>query len=146
MTSVEAIEEEAKMEHTYPTLRLLRGGKGPPSDDGPKENWMKDLEVGTVFSCRKKGQSENYALMMLQLCFKHDKTYIIADSLNSNPYAAIDPIEFCKRHDFFELIEKGKTPQEIEDGNDLRSIRHSGMEDDADAEGGQPSDDGSGSK
>ena len=134
MSAVEELEEAP----AKPVLRLLRGGKGPPSDYSGKD-WMSPLNIGAVFTCRKKGQTENYALMLLQIVFKHDKSVVIADSLNSNPYAIVDPVEFCKRHEFFELINNGDT-----DANDLRSIPDGGVENDANAEGGQPSDDGSG--
>lgn len=136
MTAVEQLEDS----HPKPVLRLLRGGKGPPGDNTPGEDWMSKLPVGSVFACRKKGQVENFALMVLQIVFKHDKTIVISDSLNNNPYAAVDPVEFSKRHEFFELINKG----EADNAHDLRTIRSSGMAHDADAEGGQPEHDPAG--
>lgn len=120
---------------TTPKLRLLRGGKGPPIDTGGT-NWMDDLPVDSVFSCRKKGQSEKYALMMLQIIYKHVKTVIVSDALNNNPNAPIDALEFCKCHELVEVIQKGDP-----NGHDLRTVRPPGMEDDVDAEAGQQGDD-----
>jgi hypothetical protein len=139
MTVAEAEATDELVTTKYPHLRTLRGGKGPPADTF-NSNWMSDLNVGAVFSCRKKGQSENYALMMLQIMFKHDKTVIISDSLNANPYAAVDPVEFSKRHDLHELIDNG----EPDNGHDLRTVRPPGVEDNVDAEGRQPGDDSAG--
>lgn len=132
MTNVEALEDD----RPRPQLKLLRGGKGPPSDNTPVDNWLSSLSIGAVFTCRKKGQSENYVLMMLQIVFKHDKSIIVADAIGNNPYAAIDPVEFCKRHELFEIIQQG----EADNAHDLRTIRSSGMAHDADAQGGQPTD------
>lgn len=113
------VEETDELKTTkYPHLRTLRGGKGPPTDTN-KIDWMSELNVGAVFSCRKKGQSENYALMMLQLMFKHDKTVIISDSLNAHPYAAVDPVEFSKRHDLHELIDNGENIPPKDDNTEM---------------------------
>ena len=137
-----SVAEMDEKEHTYPTLRLLRGGKGPPSDNTPHPDWLSPLKAGAVFTCRKKGQAENYALMMLQIMFKHAKTIIIGDALNNNPYAPIDPVEFCKKHDLFEVIEEGgELPEGEKDGNSEGSLRPSGVADNEDATGGQPADD-----
>lgn len=134
MDGTMTIVEELLQDRPKPQLRLLRGGKGPPEDNTPGKDWMSPLETGTVFSCRKKGQAEDYALMMLQIMFKHDKTIIIADAMNNNPYAAVDPAAFCKRHDLFEIIQQG----EVNNDPDLRTVRHGGVADDVDAEGRQP--------
>lgn len=121
---------------TTPKLRLLQGGKGPPIDNTPHPDWLSPLKVGAVFSCKKKGQAENYVLGLLIIVFKHAKTIILADGLNSQPRVPVDPVEFCKRHDLFEVIEEGgESPEGENDGNGEGSLRPSGMEDDADAEG-----------
>lgn len=99
--------EEAEVRPAW-TPRVIRGGKGPPEDNNPTKDWLSPLEAGCVFSCRQKGKAENYSLMILQIIFKHAKTIVLADSLNSNPYVAVDPMEFCKRHEFFELINNGE--------------------------------------
>lgn len=138
MTVAEQLEDTP----AKPVLRLLRGGKGPPSDSTPVADWLSPMEVGTVFTCRKKGQAENFSLMLLQVIFKHAKSIVIADSLNSNPYAIVDPVEFSKRHELFETISEG----EPNNGHDLRTVRPPGVAHDADAEGGQPSDGSTGSE
>lgn len=116
------VEETDELVTTkYPHLRTLKGGKGPPTDIN-KTDWMSDLNVGAVFSCRKKGQTENYALMMLQITYKHDKTVIISDAINNNPYAAVDPVEFCKRHDLHELIDNGENTQPKDDNTEVQGV------------------------
>lgn len=142
MTKQSGLDTSGQTEIT-PTLRLLRGGKGPPIDTGGT-NWMDDLPVGSVFSCRKKGQPEKYALMMLQIIYKHVKTVIVADALNNNPNAPIDAVEFCKCHELVEVIERGDNSHREKgdpNGHDLRTVRDGGVEDDVDAEGRQPGDD-----
>ena len=54
MEDTERIEEEEMEEDNkkQPKLRVIQGGKGPPNTD---VNWLKDMEAGTVFLCRKKG-------------------------------------------------------------------------------------------
>lgn len=124
---------------TTPMLRLLRGGKGPPSDNTPHPDWLSPLKVGAVFSCSKKGQAENYVLGLLIVVFKHGKTVILSDGLNNQPRVAVDPVEFCKRHTLFEVIEEGgELPEGENNGNSEGSLRPGGMDDDADAEGRQP--------
>lgn len=126
----------SESEHPYPTLRLIRGGKGPPEDNNPPADWLSPLPIGSVFACRKKGQPEKYALMMLQILFKHVKTIIVSDALNSNPNAPIDAAEFCKCHELVEIIQEGDP-----NGHDLRTVRPPGVENDVDVEAGQPGDD-----
>jgi hypothetical protein len=135
MTKLSGSDMSELMETTVPKLRLLRGGKGPPSDTGGP-NWMAELAVGSVFSCRKKGQSEKFALMMLQILFRHARTIIVSDALNNNPNIPIDEIEFCKCHELVEVISQGDP-----NGHDLRTVRPPGVEDNVDAEGGQSRDD-----
>lgn len=135
------IEEEGTQ---YRNFRVLRGGKGPPEFTGGGEDWLSKLEKNAVFTCLQKGQSEKYVLSLLIVLFKHTKTVVIGDALNGSSRMAVDPVEFCKKHTFFELIEEGgELPEGEEDGNSSRSVRSGGVGDDVDAEGRQPSDGGS---
>jgi hypothetical protein len=128
----EAVDTELQ-DTKYPHLKLMRGGKGPP--EAPSTNWLKDRKKGEVFSCKDK---TNGLVMLLRLVYAHTKTYILADALNSNPPMGADA-DFCKRFIFIETLEEGDKPQEISNDS-VRTLRPSGMEDDADAEGRQPPD------
>jgi len=119
-------------EVAYPRLRLLQGGKGPPTTG---VNWLKDLKRGAVFTCKPKGSG---ILLLYIIAFKHTKSMILVDGLNNGPRIAIDPEEFCRLHSFFELIEEGgELP--VGDTNDgSGSIRSPRVVDDEDAPGRQP--------
>ena len=120
-------EEEVK----YPRLRLLQGGKGPPTTG---ENWLKDLKKGAVFTCKPKGSG---ILMLYIIAFKHTKSMILVDGLNNGPRIAVDPVEFCRLHSFFELIEEGgELP--VGDKNDGGTVRSGGVVDNENAPRGQP--------
>jgi len=122
-----ADEEEVK----YPKLRLLQGGKGPPITG---DNWLKDLKKGAVFTCKPKGSG---VLMLYIIAFKHTKSMILVDGLNNGPRIAVDPVEFCRLHSFFELIEEGgELP--VGEQNDGSEVRPSGVADNEDAPRGQP--------
>lgn len=128
------IEEEAVK---YPNFRLLRGGKGPPIN-GNGENWLAELKQNCIFACAHKGQNQ-FIVGLFRIVYKHKKTIIIADALGNQPTVAIDPVEFCKKHDFFELIEEGGIlPVGETDGNSKGALLHSRVDDDEDAEGRQP--------
>lgn len=88
-----------------PQLRLLQGGKGPPINT-TGEDWLTPLKKGAIFSCEGKGQNL-YTLSIYRIVFKHTKTVILADALGNSPTIAINPVIFCKLHNFFELIEEG---------------------------------------
>lgn len=136
MTMVETTEEEAKMA-VKPMLRLVSGGKGPPEVTG--ENWLINLQKNCVFSCKENGKEVD--LELLRLVYKHGKTCIVADALNSAPARAVDPVAFCKRYRHFETIEEGGVHPEVSDnGNNPRTLRASRVGNDADAEGGQQTD------
>lgn len=132
MTNTKEDTEETK----YPHLRLMQGGKGPP--DAPVINdWLRNLKKNAVFSC--KDRQNNGMVHIFILVFKHPKTYVLADALGNNPRMAVD-IDFCKRFSLLEIIEEGgEHPEGEEDGVD-RTVRSSGMANDADAEGRQPTD------
>ena len=122
-----ADEEEVK----YPKLRLLQGGKGPPITG---DNWLKDLKKGAVFTCKPKGSG---VLMLYIIAFKHTKSMILVDGLNNGPRIAVDPVEFCRLHSFFELIEEGGE-RHVGDNNDSGEVRPSGVADNEDAPRRQP--------
>lgn len=126
MTIVETTEEEEKVLQK-PMLRLVSGGKGPPDNLG--ENWLINLQKNCVFACKENGKEVD--LELLRLVFKHNKTCIVADALNSAPARAVDPVAFCKRYKHFETIEEGGEPPKVQ--HDMRTIQPSGVDHNEDA-------------
>jgi hypothetical protein len=58
MSVAEDTEEEMR-ETKYPRLRVLTGGKGPPTPpDNPEGNWLATYEVGTTFVARSINSKE----------------------------------------------------------------------------------------
>src|SRR5882762_4870863 len=99
MTNAEIDDE---MERPKPMLKLITGGKGPPTTS-VGDNWLKDLKKGAVFTCKRKGITTELELLIV--AFKHDKTIVLVDGLNGAPRRAVDPSEFCKQYDWFETIQ-----------------------------------------
>lgn len=103
-----------------PKLRLITGGKGPPTTSG--NNWLQDLQKGAVFTCKRKGMTGELELLII--AFKHTKTIVLVDGLNGAPRRAVDPSEFCKQYDWFETIQEAEQlPEEHLD--DTRTVRPS---------------------
>jgi hypothetical protein len=118
-----------------PQLRLLRGGKGPPINTGGV-NWLRGLNKNAAFSCKRKGNVDNLELYIV--AFKHLKTVILVNGLDNNHRFAVDPEDFCKKYNLFEIIEEGgEHPEEVTDGNSEGTIRSPDVEDDVDVTGRQ---------
>lgn len=129
---------EEETEAKKPLLRLITGGKGPPTTSG--EDWLNTLPKGCVFSCKKKGTTVE--LEVYGISFKHDKTVILFNALGNGPVRAVDPKEFSNQYFKQEVIEEGGERPEGSN-NDSPQIRSSRVADDEDASGRQPSDEGS---
>ena len=134
MTLTEILEDKEK-EPSKPQLRVITGGKGTP--EGPSDNWLIKLNKGSVFSCKRKGVVVD--LELYGISFKHTKTIVLFNALGTSPPRAVDPVEFCKHYDKFEVIDEGGEEPPKEENNDgIRTLRPPGMEDDVDAARGQP--------
>lgn len=145
MIDVMTTEKDEPMK-PQPRLKLITGGNNTPPSGGI--NWLRGLNKGAAFACKRKGQLELLDLYIV--AFKHDKTVILVDGLNNNVRLPVDPEEFCKKYSLFELIddgdshlieEGGEHPEEIENDS-VRTLRPPSVEDDVDVEGGQPEHDG----
>lgn len=122
-------EEETK----YPHFRLLRGGKGPPINTEGKD-WLSPLERGTAFACKRKGSKE-FEVQIFVISFKHSPTMVLVDGLNPARRFGVDPAEFCKQFNLFEILGKEEAdiqPEGEEDGSE-GTVRSGVVEDDADA-------------
>ena len=107
-----------------PLLKVITGGKGPSGSD-----WLSPLQQGTAFSCKTTGNVDYINIYVI--AFKHRKTIILQNGIDNNRFA-VDPKDFCMKHQLFEVIG-------FEDGNS-ETVRHRRVADDADAPGGQPDD------
>lgn len=102
-------------------FKVIQGGKGGTQPPNNHDNWLINLSKGCVFSCKENGKEVD--LDILRVVFKHEKTVIVADALNSQPARAVDPEGFCKRHKLFEILEEGgEHPKEVTDGNSTRTL------------------------
>lgn len=120
MTLNEIIEADgfqpSKEEVKYPRLRLITGGKGPPTTGS---DWLSALKRGAVFTCKRKGLPD---LELLIIAFKHAKTIVLVDGLNQSPRKAWDPVEFCKLYSLFEIIEEGGQLPEGEENDSSGTV------------------------
>jgi hypothetical protein len=129
---------DTEKDEPLPMLRLITGGKGNPPSKG--NNWLKDLQKNSVFTCKKKGTHAELELYIV--AFKHEKTMVLVDGLNSNPRRAVDPEGFCNLYSLFEIIEEGGERPEGVNNDSSRTVRSGGVGHDEDAPRGQPTDEG----
>lgn len=108
MQSNTQLEEEEFRDTKVPYLRVATGGKTPPRLPG--YNWLKDLTVDTVFTC-KKNDGNLVDLYMFHITFKHPKTTILLSNLNQEIYVPVDPAEFSRCYTMFEVIEEPSNEQ-----------------------------------
>lgn len=130
MIDVTATDEEGMKMTKYPHLRLASGGGNPPENKGV--NWLKGLDRGTAFTCKKGG--EKSILEVFIIAFKYDKSIVLVDAFNPAMRMAVDPDEWCKKYTYWETIGKEEAveqPKEITD--DKGTVRSSSVEDDVDA-------------
>lgn len=103
MTTVDV--DEDNLPRYPPRLRLITGGNGTPPPTG--DDWLSKLNKKAVFSCKLRSQPNLDVLLVLQVVYKHAKTILLGDALNSQPLMAVDPVEFSKKYTKHELIEEG---------------------------------------
>lgn len=123
MLTVNYKDEEVPM---APKLQLITGGKGTTPPTG--ENWLSNLNKGTAFACKEKGNTKQIFIYIIS--FKHTKTVVLVNAIENNERFAVDPEDFCKRYSLFEILG-------IEDDS-IRTVRSPELENDVDAEGRQP--------
>lgn len=119
-----SIKEELKEKDVKrimtPHLKLITGGSEPPNKTG---NWLKDLEIGTVFLVRQAvnpmtGQvSKDFNLHMFRLEGKEgsQQQVICIRSPKSQEEIYVDPIRFCSQFDLHHSIGIMFYPEKNED-------------------------------
>lgn len=120
MSSVEQHEEETEFRETKtPFLRVATGGKGPPGNDGPADNWLERLEIRSVFCCRPNVNTVDWELYFL--VHKFTNIYLLKMETPDGKVweRRVDPKMFCKHYRDYELIAVEPQPTiEAPEGDD----------------------------
>lgn len=105
-------------------LRLVTGGKGPPTDE-MTVNWLNDLDLGSLFLARDKTNQRNFILKLGILVNRtHDNlgTLISFQNLDGqNSTLWVDTKEFCRQYSYvtvLEVIDLDELPNKQEQEND----------------------------
>lgn len=109
-------------------LRVVTGGKGPPSDF-----WLKNLDIGTVFLARHKNNTQDWSMGEFCIANIVDKAVLLL--VSSQPQQPpqplwVDPARFSNKMEMVEIIrtnafmEASMPPEEGEEenGDDPRTI------------------------
>ena len=94
-------DEEEKEFKRVPDLKLITGGKEPPTTSSG--NWLKDLEVGTVFFVHNKLDRADFNLLLFRLEGKdgpNNKLICIRSPVMPKEIY-VDPHRFCNRYDLY---------------------------------------------
>ena len=93
-----------------PDLRLIQGGGGTTGD-----NWLANLEVGTVFACADKLNRSNFMVLNLEVIRKDGKIVRLWKVNHDKYFGDVLPERFCNQ---FILVEVIKRPNEQEEEKD----------------------------
>lgn len=102
-------EQEEKEINNVVDLKLVGGSNTPPGED-----WLVNLEVGTVFLARDKKNLSNYNLGLFRLMEKTQKAVVLkTPALPTNLYILSNL--FCRDYSLHEVIGVLEVPQEQEE-------------------------------
>lgn len=123
-------EEEVKFVEP-PQLKLITGGKGPPTGDG---SWLSELELGAVFLGQDDRDHSKWALAMFQKMKVSPNTLavLLASDVFPEKYMWVNPTRFSKAFRKVDILEVMQpiSHQEEQD-NDQRPVLVGGVADDA---------------
>lgn len=89
-------------------LRLVTGGKGPPTDDMTL-TWINDLELGSLTLGRDKTNQRNFILKLFVIVnrnFDKSATLVSFQNLDGpNTTLWIDTKEFCRQYSYVDVLE-----------------------------------------
>jgi hypothetical protein len=129
MSIIDFEEEEKKNKVEYPKLRVIQGGKEPPSSS---EYWLKDLEEHAVFIAREKKGAARWIASEYHIKIKVGDAFLVMlkqwdpeKGRERVHFSWIVGSDFSKDWDCIEVLDDGKSYRtDIEDGLE----RHEGSE------------------
>lgn len=87
-----------------PKLKLLQGGKGPPTTSGT--NWLMELEEHTIFLCKRKGDLE-FVAYQFTIDWKGDRGVLLSSNIPTRVELPVDSMGFSLTHELIEIQRKG---------------------------------------
>jgi hypothetical protein len=138
------VEDNIELENEpRPALRLITGGKG----SGFGDNWLKDLELNTIFLARMNSSKElimnNYMLSRRSPSGEHTNLrWVTPDDRVLDIW--VPTLEFSRQFKLGEVLAvvgltyEEEKEEEVKDGNSSGSVRSGGLPDDARDQEGLP--------
>lgn len=111
-------KDEEEKDNSPMTLKLITGGKGPPSTDG---NWFTDMDIGTLFLVQAKARSpqsaNDFNLGLFKLVGKEGATQrvmVLACASVPEPLY-VDPVRFTNVYNLYEVLGVQKQEEDPKD-------------------------------
>ena len=105
MSRVENIDPEKEPIPASWVPRVITGGKGPPEGPTSGENWLLNLDVGTVFLCRQGKKTVDWEEYFLLAKPAFDIYYLKVSLPDGNIWTRrVDPKLFCNHHKDFQVL------------------------------------------
>ncbi len=130
MSNVEELEELQDGPHkevrTPWVPRVIQGGKGPP--EGPVENWVAELEVGTTFVAQPKSSSGEMNLYCVR--FKSlPEVILLAWRLPDGNILDMyfNPEGFCRLHGTYKILGTQPVSNEENENDERDNIQSSDL-------------------
>ena len=106
---------ETDLQQPNNVVKLVHSGDGPPT------NWLRSLELGTVFLSRKKanlGNTQDFTLGEFCVRNKTEKSVLltVVDGGVVRPLP-VDPMRFCNQMELFEILNVINFEEYINDDN-----------------------------
>lgn len=103
------IETDGKLlnekEQVLMNLAVIQGGKSSTgSGTNPPDDWLSELEVGTIFLVEEKNNIKNFNLGQFQVVTKTDKAVHLASMLNGLVQTFVKPLAFCNQYRLYEVL------------------------------------------
>jgi hypothetical protein len=103
-------EEEERNIRKVPDLQLITGGKGPPN-----ENWIVDLDIGTIFLYRTKDKlhPNDVGVSRAEVVHKYNTSTLLHDNLNQEQNYIVNNVLFSRAMKLLEVLERGNEQEEF---------------------------------
>jgi len=110
MSNVEFVEKQEEKEDRVTELRIIPGGKEPPTE---VNCWLDKVEKGTNFVVKDKTNLRDFQLTLFVLIDRYERTVVLANPQVPNPIL-VDPQQFCNKFSLFEDLGTVREPKEEE--------------------------------